>query len=267
MDTDRIIETEGIKYSYPDGTLAIHDVNFYLKKGERVAIVGPNGSGKSTLLKILSALLEPKEGKIKFYGRENFKEKELRRKFGIVLQNPDDMLFNATVMEDMEFGPAQIGMDREEFLKILEELDEVFSLSPLLSKPPFKLSEGEKQRVAMACAIVIKPEVLFLDEPFSALDVGIKRRVVNYLNKLNAEGVSIVTVSHDLSIIPFIADRVYLLNKKIVAEGSVEDILANDELLLKNGMETLPAVKIAAALGIDRAPIKMEDLIKILKPK
>ena len=80
----------------------------------------------------------------------------MRRKFGIVLQNPDDMLFNATVMEDMEFGPAQIGMDREEFLKILEELDEVFSLSPLLSKPPFKLSEGEKQRVAMACASMVK---------------------------------------------------------------------------------------------------------------
>jgi len=267
MGNDRIIEAKGISYSYPDGTLALENVNFYLRKGEKVAVVGPNGSGKSTLLKILSALMEPQKGEIKFYGKKNFEERELRKKFGIILQNPDDMLFNATLMEDIEFGPAQIGMGKEEFKKIMKELEDVFSLSRLLEKPPFRLSEGEKQRAAMACALAIKPEVLFLDEPFSALDVGTKNRVVEYLNDLNERGMTMVTVSHDLSIIPLMADRVYLLNKRIVAEGSVEEILTDDELLSSNGMEPLPVVKIASALGISDMLLKIEDLIEKLKSK
>ncbi|MCD6480764.1 MAG: energy-coupling factor ABC transporter ATP-binding protein [Thermoplasmata archaeon] len=267
MGDNRIIEAEGITYTYPDGTLAVENAHFYLERGERVAIVGPNGSGKSTLLKILSALMEPQEGSIRFYGKENVKEKELRKKFGIILQNPDDMLFNATVMEDLEFGPAQIGMKRNEFEKILEELDEIFSLSPLLKKPPFKLSEGEKQRVAMACALATKPEVLFLDEPFSALDVGMKRKVVEYLNKLNAEGMAMVTVSHELDIIPRVADRVYLLNRRVVAEGKVEEILSNDKILTENGMEPLPVAKIAAALGMKDIPLTIEEFINALKSK
>jgi len=267
MGNDGIIEAEGIGYIYPDGTLAVEDAHFYLCRGERVAIVGPNGSGKSTFLKILSALMEPSKGKIKFYGRENVKEKELRKRFGVILQNPDDMLFNATVMEDLEFGPSQIGMEREKFEEMLKELDEVFSLSPLLKKPPFKLSEGEKQRVAMACALAIKPEVLFLDEPFSALDVGMKRKVVEYLNKLNKEGMAMVTVSHDLSIIPFISDRVYLLNKKMVGEGSVYEILTNEKLLRENGMDALPVVKIASALKMKPLPLTLEEFIERLETK
>ena len=267
MGDDRIIEAEGITYIYPDGTLAVEDAYFHLCRGEKVAIVGPNGSGKSTFLKILSALLEPGEGKIRFYGKEKVKEKDLRRKFGVILQNPDDMLFNATVMEDIEFGPSQIGMDKKEFHEILGEMDAVFSLQSLLKKPPFKLSEGEKQRVAMACALAIKPEVLFLDEPFSALDVGMKMRVVDYLNKLNKKGMAMVTVSHDLSVIPFMADRVYILNRKMVAEGSVHEILANETLLKNNGMDVLPVVKIATMLNMEPVPLTMKDFIEQLKPK
>lgn len=265
MDNNKIIEAEGITYIYPDGTVAIENVHFTLFKGERVAIVGPNGSGKSTFLKILTGLIKPAHGKIKFYGMEKIKEEEIRKKFGILLQNPDDVLFNATVLEDLEFAPAQLKIPKEKFDKILEEIADILDIKGFLEKPPFRLSEGQKQRAAMASILTASPEAIFLDEPFSALDAKMKEKLIRYINRLNEEGMSIVTVSHRLDVIPYIADRVYVLNRTIVAEGNTAEILCNIELLQKNGMDVLPAVKIGMELKLNPVPVTIEELLKKLK--
>ncbi len=264
MDDDKIIEARGIGYTYPDGTVAIEDAHFDLFKGERIAIVGPNGSGKSTLLKILSGLIKPTEGKIKFYGKEKIKEEEIRRKFGILLQNPDDVLFNVTVSEDLKFAPAQLAMPEKKFEEIFDYIVKLLELKNFLDKPPFRLSEGQKQRAAFASIITMMPEVIFLDEPFSSLDVITRKKIIDYINKLNENGVSIVTVLHDLQHVPFIADRVYLLNKKIVGEGEIREILGNADLLTENGMSIPPAVKIGMELGLNPLPITIDELIKKL---
>jgi len=265
MDTDKIIEAQNISYIYPDGTVAVENAYFDLFKGERVAIVGPNGSGKSTLLKILSGLIKPTEGKVKFYGKEKIKEEEIRKKFGILLQNPDDVLFNTTILEDLEFAPSQLKISQEKFERILNELVKLLDLKNFLDKPPFRLSEGQKQRAAFASIMTMVPEVIFLDEPFSSLDCITKERIIRYVNELNENGVSIVTVSHDLQYVPFIADRVYVLNKKIVSEGKMRDVLGDVDLLTKNGMDVLPAVKIGMELKLNPLPITIEELIKKLK--
>lgn len=267
MGDGKIIEAKCIKYIYPDGTEAILNAHFELFKGEKVAIVGPNGSGKSTLLKILSGLIKPTKGTIKFYSNEKIKESEIRRKFGILLQNPDDMLFNSSVAEDLEFAPAQLDISQERFNEIIGDVVRVFNLGDFLYKPPFRLSDGQKQSAAFASIITMMPEVIFLDEPFSSLDVIAKRKIMDYLNKMNEKNVSIVTVLHDLHYVPFIADRVYVLNKKIVAEGKTRDILKDVDVLTQNGIDILPAVKIGMELRLNPLPITAEELIDTLKKR
>jgi cobalt/nickel transport system ATP-binding protein len=171
MVRDKIIEARNLNYQYPDGTVGIENVDFELFRGEKVAIIGPNGSGKSTLLEILGGLIEPTEGYVKFFAKDSIDQYDLRRRLGIMLQNPDDVLFNPTVREDLEFGPAQLQMPKEEFNKILAEISQLLDLTPYLNKPPFRLSKGEKQKAALGCVLALKPEVLLLDEPFSAVDI------------------------------------------------------------------------------------------------
>jgi cobalt/nickel transport system ATP-binding protein len=265
MARDKVIEARNLKYRYPDGTVGIEKVDFALWRGDKVAIIGPNGSGKSTLLEILGGLLEPTEGYVKFFGKESIDPYELRRRVGIMLQNPDDVLFNPTVREDLEFGPAQLQMPQEEFNQILEGISQLLDLKPYLNKPPFRLSKGEKQKAALGSVLALKPEVLLLDEPFSAVDIGAKQSMIRYLNRLNEDGVTIVVTAHDLTTVPLLADRVYLLNKRLIAEGSTRDTLTNAELLKNNGLEVPPLVELGLRLGINSVPLTVDEAVKRLR--
>lgn len=265
MARDKVIEGKNLKYRYPDGTIGIEKVDFELWSGEKVAIIGPNGSGKSTVLEILGGLLEPTEGYVKFFGKESIDQYELRRRVGIMLQNPDDVLFNPTVEEDLEFGPAQLQMPKEEFNEILEEISQLLDLKPYLNKPPFRLSKGEKQKAALGSVLALKPDILLLDEPFSAVDIGTKRSMIRYLNRLNEGGVTIVVTAHDLITVPLLADRVYLLNKRVIAEGSTRDILTDAELLKNNGLEVPPLVELGIRLGINLVPLTVDEAVRRLQ--
>jgi cobalt/nickel transport system ATP-binding protein len=265
MARDKVIEARDLKYRYPDGTIGIEKVNFELWSGEKVAIIGPNGSGKSTLLEVLAGLIEPTGGFVKFFGKESIDQYELRRRVGVMLQNPDDVLFNPTVREDLEFGPAQLQIPKEEFNKILEEISQLLDLKPYLNKPPFRLSKGEKQKAALGSVLALKPEVLLLDEPFSAVDIGTKQSMIRYLNRLNEGGVTIIVTAHDLITVPLLADRVYLLNKRVIAEGSTRDILTNAELLKNNGLEVPPLVELGLRLGINTVPLTVDEAVERLR--
>jgi cobalt/nickel transport system ATP-binding protein len=265
MVRDKIIEARNLKYQYPDGTVGIEKVDFELFRGEKVAIIGPNGSGKSTLLEILGGLIEPTEGHVKFFAKESIDHYELRRRVGIMLQNPDDVLFNPTVREDLEFGPAQLQMEKEDFNKILEEILQLLDLAPYMNKPPFRLSKGEKQKAALGSVLALKPEVLLLDEPFSAVDIGSKQSMIKYLNLLNEGGVTIIVTAHDLTTVPLLADRVYLLNKRVMATGSTRETLTDAELLKNNGLEVPPLVDLGLRLGINAVPLTVNEAVKRLQ--
>jgi cobalt/nickel transport system ATP-binding protein len=265
MARDKVIEAKNVNYRYPDGTTGVENVDFELWSGEKVAIIGPNGSGKSTLLEILAGLIKPTGGYVTFFEKRSIGNYELRRRLGIMLQNPDDVLFNPTVREDLEFGPAQLQMPKEEFDTTLEGISQLLDLARYLNKPPFRLSRGEKQKAALGCVLTLKPEVLLLDEPFSAVDIGAKHSMIRYLNRLNKEGITIVVTAHDLITVPLIADRVYLLNKRVIAEGSTKDILTNAEMLKNSGLEVPPLVELGIRLGINSVPLTVDEAVGRLR--
>ncbi|GIM27748.1 cobalt ABC transporter [Clostridium polyendosporum] len=243
MYNDEIFELNHLQYSYIDEFAALIDINFKVKRGEKICILGANGSGKSTLLKILSGLYFPKEGAMKAFGEyiteENMEDdyfsKQYHRRVGFVFQNSDVQLFNSSVWDEIAFGPIQLGLKKEEIFKRVDDVMELFNISHLKERPPYRLSGGEKKKVALASILVNNPDALILDEPTNGLDPKSQRWLVNVLIQLNRAGKTIITSTHDLKLVNEIADRIIVLNEdhQIVADGAVDEILKNRELLLQ----------------------------------
>jgi len=233
-----VFELEDIAYTYPDGTLALKDVSLKIYEKEKVAILGPNGAGKSTLLMIMDGFIKPSEGVVRFYGREvNLDDEkflyDMRRKVGLVFQDSDAALFSSTIWEDVIFGPLHMGLPKEEVIKRGEAALQILGIEHLRDKPPFRLSEGEKRKAVIASVLSIDPEILLLDEPLINLDAATQTMIVNLLNSMHKEGKTVVTATHDINIVPLIADRIIVLNKTVIGEGSVEEVFSNIELMRK----------------------------------
>lgn len=233
-----VFELENITYIYPDETLALKDVSLKIYEKERVAILGPNGAGKSTLLMIMNGLIKPSEGVVRFFGKEvNLADEEflydMRRKVGLVFQDSDVALFSSTIWEDVIFGPLHMGLPREEVIKRGETALRLLGIEHLKDKPPFRLSEGEKRRAVMASVLSIDPEILLLDEPFINLDAKTQIMIVNLINSMHKEGKTIITATHDIDTVPLVADKIIVLNKTVIGEGTVEEVFSNIELMKK----------------------------------
>lgn len=238
-----LFQLNNITYHYPTGETALEGINLTIYEGEKVALLGANGSGKSTLLKILDGLLFPQSGNLTAFG-ETINEETLsneefsfafRRRVGFVFQNSDAQLFNSSVWEEIAFGPVQLGLPRGEVEKRVEEVMRMLGLEHLRHRPPFKLSGGEKKKVAIASVLSINPMVLLFDEPTSGLDPRTQRWLINLIRSLNAAGKTIVTATHDLETVDQIADRAVVLGEdhRIAAEGSVDEVLGDLDLLLR----------------------------------
>ncbi|MGB9792823.1 MAG: energy-coupling factor ABC transporter ATP-binding protein [Thermacetogeniaceae bacterium] len=238
-----IFQLKDVTYRYPTGETALEGIDLTIYEGEKVALLGANGSGKSTLLKILDCLLFPQKGSFTAFGRaiseEALKDEEFsfafRRRVGFVFQNSDAQLFNSSVWEEIAFGPVQLGLPREEVERRVEDVMRMLGIEHLRHRPPFKLSGGEKKKVAIASVLSINPAVLLFDEPTSGLDPRTQRWLINLIRSLNAAGKTIVTATHDLDIVDQIADRAVVLGEdhRIAAEGSVEEVLEDLDLLLR----------------------------------
>jgi len=231
-----LFELRGVSYTYTNGTVALENVTFKIFEGENVAILGPNGGGKSTLLMIMDGLLEPTEGEVYFRGRkvdpkdEKFMF-EMRKRVGMVFQDPDVALFSSTVWEDIIFGPLHMRLPREEVIRRGEWALRTLGIEHLKDRPPFQLSEGEKKKAAIASVLSIDPEVLLLDEPFINLDLRSQERLLALLREMSRSGKTLILATHDVNIVPLLADRVILLNKTVIADGSVREIFSRPELL------------------------------------
>lgn len=224
-------------YSYPDGHSALNGVNLNFAQGERVALIGANGSGKSTLLLHIAGALAAQKGEIllnnKLINSKNLGE--LRKVTGLIFQEPDDQLFMPSVLEDVCFGliANNIKQDeaKERALKVLDDLN----ISHLASRPPHRLSGGEKRMAALAGILVMQPEFLILDEPSSALDPKARRLVINTLNKLNQ---TILLATHDLDMALDVCERTVILNNgQVSASGKLPELLQDEKLLIQNGLE------------------------------
>lgn len=234
-----VFEVEGAVFRYQQ-QLALNGLSLLVNRGERVALLGANGSGKSTLLRLLDALYFAERGAVQFCGTELTEEKleddafafDFRRRVGLVFQNPDVQLFNPTVFDEVAFGPLQLRWDKREIRDRVAESLARLEIGHLKDRPPHRLSGGEKKRVALASVLVLDPEVLLLDEPTAALDPKSQGQIIDFLAGWSGGVKTVVTATHDLDSVEYIADRCYVLREGVVAaQGSPFEILANTALL------------------------------------
>lgn len=237
MDSNEIvIFAKDLRYVYPDGTVGIDNASLIIKEREKVALIGPNGCGKSTLLLLFAGLLKPTSGVLKIFGRDVSKDNYgfFRENIGILFQNPDDFLFNPTVLDELMYTPINIGMSYEETMSLVAKYAKEFEIEHILRKPPFRLSGGEKKRVALACVLMLKPRLLLLDEPMSNVDGKTKRKIMDIL--MNYDGTLVIS-THELDYIENIVNKVVVLSedKKVLCVGERE-ILQNKDLLRNVGV-------------------------------
>ncbi len=228
---------KNVQYRYPDGHIALQDIDFEVGLHERAVILGANGAGKSTLLSIMCGILEAAKGTIKILNKELTAKNvhEFRATIGLVFQEPDNQLFMPTLWEDIAFGPLNIGLTEKEVNQRVDEALNVVGLSHLKEKPPHHLSVGEKKRAAIATVLAMRPQILVFDEPTAHMDPRTRNEFVKFLSKLHSEGnLTIITATHDVNIVPLIADRAYVLYEgKFIETGSVAEIFSNTKMLDK----------------------------------
>lgn len=235
-----LFEVDGVSYAYNGRFPALNDVSIRVEQSEKITLLGPNGSGKSTLLRLLDGLLFADTGTVSFSGRALTEEtlrgeanRFFRSKVGLLFQNPEVQLFSPTVWEDVMFGPAQLGLSREDAHRRVNECLARLNIEGLKDRAPHELSIGEKKRVAIACLLAPEPDVLLLDEPTAGLDPRSCRALMDIVHEAARTGKTIITATHDLHFVGELADRVYVFgeDKRILAEGRVDDILGDDERL------------------------------------
>lgn len=270
------LETKNLSYTYHDGTQALKNVNIKIRKGEKIAIMGPNGAGKSTLFSHFNGLNEPTSGHVEIDGEKIIFERDelikVRQKVGIVFQDPNDQLFAPTVKEDVAFGPMNLGLEYSEVEKRIKESLEMVGMSGFEEKTPHHLSGGQQKRVAIAGIIAMRPDIMILDEPTAGLDPEGVDKVLDILNNLNNEGISIVISSHDIEMVNQFADKIFVLHDgEIIAEGDKHQIFSNKELLKKAHLKAPVTTEILYklkenGLNVDTEKISIEETVEeILK--
>ena len=272
------LSTKNLSFTYPDGTHALKNINLEIKKASKVAIIGPNGAGKSTLFSHFNGLTEATSGTVELDGKAIEYDKksllEVRQKVGIVFQDPNDQLFAPTVKEDVAFGPMNLGLSYDEVEKRVNEALEMVEMAEFRDKTPHHLSGGQQKRVAITGLIAMRPEIMILDEPTAGLDPEGVDKVLNILNNLNEEGMTIVISSHDIEMVNEFADEIFVLsNGEIIANGDKHEIFSDKELIKRAHLKAPITTEILHALkekgfDVDTHKISVDELVEeIIKMK
>ena len=235
------LRVDGLSFAHPGGRVALSGLSFTIEDGERVGLIGPNGAGKSTLLLHLNGLLPEKPGDapaVEVHGAPLLSRNlELaRREVGLLFQSPDDQLFCPTLLDDVAFGPRQLGLPDGALHELASRCLAQVGLAGYEERAPHQLSQGEKRRAAIAGLLACEPRVLLLDEPTNDLDPRGRRELIALLRELS---VTMVIASHDLELIASLCPRVLLLDGgRLIADGPAREHLRNEELMLAHGLES-----------------------------
>ena len=240
------IETRDLCYTYEDGTVALDHISLKAQKGKITGILGANGAGKSTLFLNLNGVLSPASGQVLLDGAPVRRDRkgiaELRRRVGIVFQDPDDQLFSADVYRDISFGAVNLDLPEAEVRRRVELAMERTGVSALRDKPTHALSFGQKKRVAIAGVLVMEPEVLILDEPTAGLDPSGVSGLLELIGRLRDAGMAVLIATHDMDLVPLCCDDAYLLGEgRVLAAGTPEELFRDPELLRENHLR-LPRI-------------------------
>ncbi len=232
-----IVEAKDLAFIYPDSTAALQGISFKILHGESVAIIGANGAGKSTLLLHLNGYLTPTSGSVRIgdYPLNKDTVREIRRTVGMVFQEPDDQLFMSTVYDDVAFGPLNLGLPVDEVDKRVKQALATVGVEHLRDRPPFKLSTGQKRRVAIATVLSMAPDILVMDEPSAGLDPKARRQLIELLSTFKHTK---IIATHDLDMVLDLCERtIVMYDGKVKADGSTMDIFHDLELLEASCLE------------------------------
>jgi len=234
-----LIRVSDLAYHYMNNTAVLSNINLLINEGEYIALIGPNGCGKTTLIRHFNALLQPTSGNVTVGGLNTRNSKnimEIRRLIGMIFQNPDNQIVGMSVAEDIAFGPGNLGLSAQELRKRVDTAMDMTGLKGLEKRPPHTLSGGQKQLLAMAGLLAMEPKLIALDEPTASLDQEGKKIVLGLIKELNARGIAIVHVTHNMEEAA-LADRVLVMDKgEMIADGSTANILSRVEWLKTLGL-------------------------------
>lgn len=278
---DTFLSVEKLSFRYADGTQALSDINFDVRKGEFIGLLGANGSGKTTLLRVMDGLLKNFEGSVHLEGSDIRKltPKQIYKKVGLVFQNPDDQLFAPTLFEDVAFGPLNMGLNADEVKqRVMTALEEV-ELTGLEKKSVHNLSFGQRKRACIAGLLAMGHEILLLDEPTAGLDPMGEYKMMRLLQKLNKEnGVTVVMATHSVDLVPVFLDRLYILSRGRIARGGTpEEVfnapedMTNVKLRLPQIAELIYKLKHQDNVHFDRIPLTIgearREILKTIENK
>ena len=256
-----LIRLENVSYTYPGddvepGMYAVNNLSLDINEGEFVAILGHNGSGKSTTAKLMNMILTPNSGKIFVEGKcitgEDFTDEDVfdvRKKIGMVFQNPDNQIVATIVEEDVAFGPENLGVPSEEIRRRVNEALDIVNMREYARHAPHKLSGGQKQRVAIAGVIAMRPKCIIFDESTAMLDPGGRREVLDTIRKLNSEhGMTVLNITHYMNEAAE-ADRIIVINDgELLMDGTPDEIFAQRDALNAVGLEVPQCAELIHAL-------------------
>ena len=243
-----LLEVKNVSYSYDKTTKALKGVSFNVEEGEFVAIVGHNGSGKSTLARLLNGLLKPADGEVVVDGFSSSDKNavfEIRKRVGMVFQNPDNQLVASIVEDDIAFGPENLGVPREEIGKRIDFALKAVGMENFRKATPTRLSGGQKQRIAIAGVLALNPKILVLDESTAMLDPHGRKEIAEVVRRLRAQGVAVIAITHYMEQAAK-ADKFIVMDRGVIAlSGTPKQVFGQKEILSSLGLE-LPAAGIIA---------------------
>jgi cobalt/nickel transport system ATP-binding protein len=275
-DGEMIVEVDCITHVYPDMTkIQICGLDFIVNQGERVSILGANGCGKTTLLKHLLGVLVPKDGSVKVFGVDPGKEYgKIRERIGVVMQDVDEQILGPTVYDDILFAPLNYGVERARAEALAKDVIEKLNIESIQGKIVHYLSGGEKKKVALAGALVMEPDLLILDEPFTGLDPTSRRDLIKTLNELNKEkGISFIMTLHEVDLVPEVTDVLYLMHGHgdLSERGRPDEIFGRFKDLESFNLEEPTLTKLFKGLkkeGLDFGdPLRIDEAIHSIKKR
>ena len=271
---ERVVELDCITHIYPDMTkVQICGLEFIVNSGERVGILGANGCGKTTLIKHLLGILMPKEGSVRVFGLDPVNEySKIRERIGVVMQDIDEQILGPTVYDDILFAPLNYGIPKGRAEAMAKDVIERLNIESLQGKIVHYLSGGEKKKVALAGALVMAPDLLILDEPFTGLDPKSRRDLIETLNELNRErGITLIMTLHEVDLVSEITDILYLMtgHGDLSERGTPEEIFGKFRDLERYNLDEPTLTKLFKGLrkeGIDFGdPLRVDDAIESIK--
>jgi energy-coupling factor transport system ATP-binding protein len=231
-----IIRVKNLTHVYPDGTLALEGINLEIYEGEFIGIIGQNGSGKTTLVKHFNGLLKPTKGEVFIDGvnTKNLTVAQLSTKVGYVFQNPDHQICQSTVFDEVAFGPRNLGLSENEIKERVQLALKAVGIEKLSRKHPLLVSKGERQRIAIASVLAMRPKILIIDEPTTGQDYGQSKEIMDLINELNKEGITVIVISHNMRLIAEYTKRVIVFFQgRIILDGTTRYVFSQHEVLEK----------------------------------